>query len=234
MSTPIAVVIAGGRGQRLRPLTDKVPKPLLRLGASTIIERIVQSLKESGIEDVYLSVNYKAKDFEDRMGDGSQMGVRISYLKERHKLDTAGPLSLIPERPEVPILVTNGDILTRLDFRKLFRYHSSHASPATICAVAHAERIPYGVLQTSNDLLTGFEEKPEVKVLVNAGIYMLDPEVIDLVEPETPISMPELLGRLMAEGKEVRVFEITDKWFDIGTPEDFQEVLLEFATGEEE
>jgi NDP-sugar pyrophosphorylase family protein len=234
MSAPVAVVIAGGRGQRLRPLTDKVPKPLLRLGASTIIERIVQSLKASGVEDLYLSVNYKAQDFEDRLGDGSHLGVRISYLKERRKLDTAGPLSLLPARPDAPVLVTNGDILTRLDFRRLFRYHASHDSAATICAVAHATRIPYGVLQTSDDVLTGFEEKPEVKVLVNAGIYMLDPDVLDLVEPETAISMPDLLGRVMAEGQEVRVFQITDKWFDIGTPEDFQEVLIEFATGEEE
>ncbi len=226
--------MAGGRGQRLRPLTDKVPKPLLRLGGSTIVERIIGSLASAGVRDVYLAVNYKAEAFEERMGDGASLGVALTYLHEEQALGTAGPLSLLPKPPEGPVLVTNADILTRMDFDTLFRAHAAGGAAVTIVAVEYQSRVPYAVLRTEGERLVAIEEKPSQRVLCNGGIYMLQPEVLRLVPPETPLDMPGLIEKVMAEGMPVHVFPITDKWFDIGSPEDFERVMLEFATGEEE
>ena len=231
---PIAVVMAGGRGQRLRPLTDKVPKPLLKVGTTPIIERIIGALRDSGVAEFYLSVNYKAKVFEERLGDGDDLGVAIEYLREEKKLGTAGSLSLLPEQPVGPVLVTNADILTRLDFSRLFRYHREHGAAATVAVVHHVTRIPYGVLNSEGDRLVGIEEKPEVSVLCNAGIYVLQPEVLGYVAPDEVLDMPDLISRLLDDGVDVRLFPILERWFDIGSPEDFQRVLIEFATGEEE
>ena len=233
-SLPVAVVMAGGRGQRLRPLTDKVPKPLLKVGTTSILERIIAALRDSGVAEFFLSVNYKAQVFEDRLGNGEDLGVVIRYLREEKKLGTAGSLSLIPEQPEGPVLVTNADILTRLDFGRLFRFHREHGGAATVAVVHHATRIPYGVMNADGDRLTGIEEKPEVRVLCNAGIYVLQPEVLRHVQRDEVLDMPDLISRLLDEGVDVRVFPILERWFDIGSPEDFQRVLMEFATGEEE
>jgi dTDP-glucose pyrophosphorylase len=231
---PVAVVMAGGRGQRLRPLTDKVPKPLLKVGTTTIVERIIGALRDSGVAEVFLSVNYKAKAFEERLGDGESLGVAIEYLREQKKLGTAGSLSLLPEEPVGPVLVTNADILTRLDFGRLFRYHREHGGAATVAVVHHVTRIPYGVMNAEGDRLLRIEEKPEVKVLCNAGIYVLQPDVLRYVAPDEALDMPDLISRLLADGVDVHLFPILERWFDIGSPEDFQRVLIEFATGEEE
>lgn len=231
---PIAVVMAGGRGQRLRPLTDKVPKPLLKVGTSSIIERIIGALRDSGVAEFYLSVNYKAQVFEERLGDGDALGVTIEYLREEKKLGTAGSLALLPEEPQGPVLVTNADILTRLDFDRLFRYHREHGGPATVAVVHHVTQIPYGVMNAEGGRLVRIEEKPEVKVLCNAGIYVLQPEVLRYVAPDEVLDMPDLISRLLDDGIDVHLFPILERWFDIGSPDDFQRVLIEFATGEEE
>jgi NDP-sugar pyrophosphorylase family protein len=226
--------MAGGRGQRLRPLTDKVPKPLLRVGGSPIIERIIVALAAAGVRRFFLAVNYKAEAFEQRLGDGRDLGVSISYLRERDRLGTAGALSLLPPDVDGPVLVMNADIMTRLDFSRLFSFHREHGDPATVAAIRHVAKVPYAVLRTEGSALMGIEEKPERGVLCNAGIYMLEPGVLPLVPSQTMIDMPDLLEKVMADGRPVRVFEIHEKWFDIGSPEDFEHVLLEFATGEEE
>lgn len=231
---PVAVIMAGGRGQRLRPLTDKVPKPLLRVGGRPIVERIILSLAAAGIRDVYMAVNYKAEAFEDRLGDGAALGVRITYLRERERLGTAGALSMVPVNLGGSVLVMNADIMTRLTVADLIAFHEAHGDPATIAAIRFVSRVPYAVLRTEGTALTGIEEKPEQGVLCNAGIYVLRPDVLPLVPADTMIDMPDLLEKVMADGRTVRVFEIHDKWFDIGSPEDFEHVLLEFATGEEE
>jgi len=231
---PSAVIMAGGRGQRLRPLTDKVPKPLLKIGATTIIERIILAIAAAGIEDVFISVNYKAGAFEKKIGDGSRLGVNVTYLREEVKLGTAGSLSLLPSAPSGPVLVTNADILTRLNFGRLLDYHWQRGASATVAAVGHAAQIPYGVMRTDGSALIGVEEKPEVHVLCNAGIYVLEPRALKEVPSDAFIDMPDLLSALVRKGKGVEVFPIVEKWFDIGSPEDFQKVLIEFATGEEE
>src|SRR5919109_1143863 len=148
--TPIAVIMAGGRGQRLRPLTDKVPKPLLRVGASSIIERIIASLVSAGVEEVFLSVNYKAEAFERRLGTGDHLGVTLHYLRERQRLGTAGALSLLPDEVVKgrSLLVMAADILTGMDHRAFFAFHQSHGGAATIAAVPYAAKTPYAVLRT--------------------------------------------------------------------------------------
>lgn len=232
---PVAVVMAGGRGKRLRPLTDKVPKPLLTVGSSTIVERIMKALAEAGVSDIYLALNYKAAMFEKRLRHASdEIGVGVHFMREQEPLGTGGPLSLLPGKPAGPILVTNADIITRLQYARMFEFHRLHGGAVTMAAMEHVTQIPYGVLHTRGDRLIGQEEKPEVRVLVNAGMYVLDPDVLDLVEPDRFLDMPDLLAAVMESDRSVHVFRLIEKWIDSGSPEEFERVLIDFATGEEE
>jgi NDP-sugar pyrophosphorylase family protein len=231
---PIAVVMAGGRGKRLRPITDKVPKPLLRIGRTTIIERIMRGLAEAGIEDIYVALNYKAKMFERRLGDGEHIGARVHFMLEDHALGTAGPLGLLPERPKGPVLVTNADIITRLQYGRLLDYHRLRKGQATVAAMEHVAHIPYGVVRTTGTKLTAQEEKPDIKMLVNAGMYVLEPAAVALVKRDDYLDMPVLLDQLLAKRKAVHVFPVVEKWIDSGSPEEFERVMIDFATGEEE
>ena len=232
---PVAMVMAGGRGKRLRPYTDKVPKPLLKVGRSTIIERIMGDLAKAGVSDIYLSLNYKAKMFEQRLAHvESHVGAGVHFLLEDSPLGTAGSLSLLPEKPKGDLLVTNADIITRLQYARLFEFHRAHGGWATMTAVEHVTQIPYGVLRTRGDRLTAQEEKPEVRVRCNAGMYVLKPEALKLVKPGQYLDMPTLLDRVTDKGEAVHVFPVVEKWIDSGTPEEFERVLIQFATGEEE
>jgi len=230
----IAVVMVGGRGERLRPLTDKVPKPLLRIGPSSIVERLISSLAAAGVEDVYLAVNYKADEFDNRLGDGSQLGVRLHYMREKEPLHTAGALSLLPDIPDGPVIVTNGDIVTTLDFSRLLDFHWHDGGAITVAGVEHRTQIPYGVLRSVEHHLLEIDEKPERRDFVSAGIYALQPEVLRFIPPDTRMGMPDLIADVLAEGLPVHVFPILERWFDIGSPEEFETVLLQFATGDQE
>jgi dTDP-glucose pyrophosphorylase len=231
---PVAMVMAGGRGKRLRPYTDKVPKPLLKVGRSTIIERIIADLAAAGVSDIYLALNYKAKMFERRLAHVEEhVGARVHFLLEDAPLGTAGALSLLPESPTGDVLVTNADIVTRLQYARLFEYHRAHAGWATMTAVEHVTQIPYGVLRTRGDRLVAQEEKPEVRVRCNAGMYVLAPDVLDLVKPAEYLDMPTLLDRVTGADRAVHVFPVVESWIDSGTPAEFERVLIRFATGEE-
>jgi NDP-sugar pyrophosphorylase family protein len=232
---PVAVVMAGGKGKRLQPLTgSKVPKPLLRIGSQTIIERIMRGLVAAGIEDIYVALNYKAKMFERRLGDGERVGARVQYLHEDQALGTAGPLGLLPERPKGPVLITNADIITRLHYGRLLEFHRHHGGQATIAAVEHVAHIPYGVLRTDGDRLIEQEEKPDVAVRVNAGMYVLDPKALSVVKRDEYLDMPVLLDRLLAKRRAVHVFPLVERWTDSGSPEEFERVMIDVATGVEE
>jgi dTDP-glucose pyrophosphorylase len=231
---PIAMVMVGGRGKRLRPLTDKVPKPLLRIGGGTIVERIVRNLGAAGVVDVHLATNYMAAMFEERLGDGAQLGVRLHYIREEEVMGTAGPLSLLSETPTSPILVTNGDLVTNLDYRALFDFHWHHGGAITVASVEHHTSVPYGVLRTAGHHLLAIEEKPTRRDLVNAGIYVLEPEVLRYLPRGVEVTMPDLIADVVADGLAVSAFPVLEPWSDIGTPEEFERVLLAFATGEEE
>lgn len=228
-----AVILAGGRGQRLRPLTDKVPKPLLTVGRTTIVERLLEGLRTAGVVDVYLSVNYKAEAFEQRLGQGEGYGVRLRYLRERMELNTAGPLSLLPDRPAGPVLVMNADQVTAVPFARLVDYHRQQRADITVGAFDHAVQIPYGVLELHGERVAGIVEKPTLHWSCNAGIYVVEPEVIDLVPPDTFYGMPTLVEAVLERGGRVTAFPILEKFIDIGTLEELEAALVLFATGEE-
>jgi NDP-sugar pyrophosphorylase family protein len=226
--------MAGGRGKRLRPLTDKVPKPLLRLGRYTIIERIIRELVAAGIEDVYVSLNYKAKMFERKLGDGEHLGARVQFLHEDTALGTAGALGLLPDKPKGPVFVTNADIITRLRYARLIEFHRHRGGWATIAGAEHVKHVPYGVLRTEGSKLVAQDEKPDIRMLINAGMYVLDPRALASVKANEYLDMPVLLDQLTAKRRAVHVFPLIEKWIDSGTPEEFERVMIDFATGEEE
>ena len=229
----VAVVMVGGQGQRLRPLTDKVPKPLLKIGGLSIVERLIQSMAEAGVRDVYLTLNYKADMFEERLGTGKHLGVSLHYVHERTAMGTAGALSLLPANLNSPVVVANGDLVTTIDFRNLLDFHWHHEGAITVTGVEHLSPIPYGVLRFVEHHLLGIDEKPQRTDLVNAGIYVLEPAVLRFVPGDTASGMPDLIARAVAEGLPVHVFPILERWFDIGSPEEFERVLLHFAVGED-
>lgn len=233
-SRPVtAVVLAGGRGQRLAPLTDKVPKPLLTVGRTTIVERILAGLAAAGVSDVWLSVNYKAEMFEERLGDGSAMGVRLRYLREHKPLHTAGPLSLLPEPPAGPLLVMNADQVTALHYARMVDFHRQAGAAITVGAFAYDVQVPYGVLQLDGGRVAGMVEKPTLRNQCNAGIYVVEPDVVPLVPRNSYFGMPELVEAALATGRQVAAFPILETFIDIGTREELDKALLWFATGEE-
>lgn len=212
-----AVIMAGGEGRRLRPLTDTLPKPMVEVGGMPLLERLVRTLARGGIDRIWLSVNYLGHVIEDHFGDGNDFGVRIDYLREKQKLGTAGALSLLPTRPDSPMLVMNGDVFLRSDYRHLWTFHREHQPLATVAAVHYHVTIPYGVLRTKGTRVTALEEKPSQRFLCNAGIYALSPQAMALIPPDTFFDMPDLIARAMEAEGGVSVFPIHEYWTDIGT-----------------
>lgn len=214
-----AVVMAGGEGRRLRPLTDTIPKPLASVGGRALIEHIIESIAAIGVVRVYVAVNYKAEAIMEVLGDGSALGVNIEYLRESEKLGTAGALSLLPARPSGPLLVMNGDVLSKVPLDELYRYHYRHRCSVTMCAVEYNVRVPFGVIETAGAHVTGLAEKPEVRFLCNAGIYVVEPDVLHLAHDTYPLDMTDLIERVVADGQPVGAFPITEQWLDVGNPE---------------
>lgn len=221
------VLMAGGVGSRLRPLTDECPKPLLKVGSKPILETIIENFIEYGFHCFTLSVNYKAEMLKDYFGDGSRWGVEISYLHEGKAMGTAGPLGLLPEKPSQPILVMNGDLLTKVNFQQLLDYHQEQVAQATMCVREYTFQIPYGVAKMEKHRLIDIEEKPVQQYFVSAGIYVLEPGTLNLIPADAYFDMPDLFKRIIAKRMEVATFPIREYWLDIGRMED-----LERAKGE--
>jgi dTDP-glucose pyrophosphorylase len=228
-----ALALAGGKGERLQPLTFKVPKPLLQVGGRSILERTLEALFASRIEDVWLSVNYMADMIEERIGDGAQFGLRVQYLREEQPLNTAGPLTLIPDEPPGPVVVTNTDQITNMSFARMVDYHVTEQADITVAAFMHEVAVPYGVFELRGTELVGVREKPTVRFPINAGYYVIDPGTIGLVPQGESFGMPDLMDAVMRGGGRVVVFPMVERWIDIGTPEALEQALLLFATGEE-
>jgi dTDP-glucose pyrophosphorylase len=228
-NTPV-VLMAGGLGTRLRPLTETLPKPMIPIGEKPLLERIILRFRDQGFERFTLSVNYKAEIIRDHFDDGTRMGVAISYVDESRRMGTAGALSLIETPPEEPFIVMNGDILTTAAFGKMLDFHHETGAAATICAREFTMQVPYGVLNTEGPMLTGMEEKPVHRYLVNAGIYVLSPEVYGFLEPGEPLDMPDLMERLMAAGRQVSVHAVREYWMDIGQLDDLERARAEYET----
>ena len=213
------VIMAGGEGKRLRPLTEDCPKPMLKVKGKPMLETILDRCKEAGFHQFYLSVNYLKQQIIDHFGDGSRWGIKIEYLEESQPLGTAGALKLLPPNLSLPFLVLNGDVLTQVPYSAMLRFHEEHEAFATVSVKEHETVIPYGVVETKGTLVSGFQEKPTLTHFVNAGVYALSPKVLSYLTPNDPCDMPELLQRIQADNQLVHAFPIHENWLDVGLPE---------------
>lgn len=224
----LVVIMAGGLGTRLKQLTSDTPKPLLKVGEKPILETILDNFIDYGFKRFYVSVNFKSDMIESYFGDGSRWGVEIDYLRENQKLGTAGALGLLPERSNDPVLVMNGDVLTKVNFQQLLDFHLKHKAVATMCVREYDFQVPYGVVKLNKHHISSIEEKPVQRFFVNAGIYVLQPEVLDLIPNGLPLDMPPLFDRLIALKKETVVFPVREYWVDIGKLSDYERANGEF------
>lgn len=225
------VVMAGGLGKRLLPLTENTPKPMLRLGGDKpILELLVDQLVASGFGHFVFSVNYLADQIKNHFGDGSRWGVEIDYVEETQPLGTAGALGLVPQQHlKAPLVVVNGDILTKVSFAALLDFHKRQGALATLCVKHHEIQVPYGVVELDEQRLKGFVEKPVHRWLVNAGIYVVDPETLALLPKGRRCDMPKFISeirRYRADG--VAAFPIEEYWLDIGGHKEFERASGEF------
>jgi len=219
-----AVVMAGGKGTRLRSVTNGLPKPLLTLGSSTIVERILDNI---AADNVYLSLNYKAGLFKKLLRD------RVTYLEEKEPLGNAGALSLLPAKGAPYVFITNADLITDVNPQRMLEFHRAHDGPITMACASFSTTLKYGVVHaTKRGVLDGFDEKPVKTYLCNAGMYVVDRPALKLVPKNKFFQMPDLIDAVQRRGEDVHVFPLWEKWVDAGSPDDFQQVLMEFARGE--
>lgn len=224
------ILMVGGEGKRLRPLTEDIPKPMLLVGGKPILETILEGLSEQGFHKFFLSVRYKAHAIRAHFGNGEKWGVDIQYLEEPDPLGTAGALSLVPERPPGPVIVMNGDLLTKIDFGHLVDFHRDQQAQATMAVREYDIQIEFGVVEIENDRIIGLKEKPVHQFLVNAGIYVLEPDSLGHVPAGQPTDMPTLFQRLIDDGRKCTVFPIVEYWLDIGRLSDFENAKNVIAT----
>ena len=217
------VIMAGGEGRRLRPLTEACPKPMLRLGGVPILERILDRFTSFGFDEFYFAVNYLRDQIVDHFGDGKAFGARISYLMEDKPLGTAGALTLLPNLDAENYLITNGDLLTDMDFSLFSRYHTDQQAEATMAVRKIRHSLGFGMVKVDGTELVGIEEKPTLSFYVNAGIYLLSAEAIQRIPQGEPYDMPDLFSKLRAEGAPCSVYEVHGSWIDIGTPDKLNE-----------
>ncbi len=226
-----AVIMAGGLGTRLKPFTHIIPKPLLPLGEKSVLGVTVQKLKEQGFEEVILAVYYKSDLFEAYFGDGSKFGLKISFSMEKKRLGTAGPLLLLKQKLKDPFLVLNGDILTNMDFIRLKEFHTENNADLTLVTKKIQLPLHYGVVEKEANKILHIQEKPVVESEVNAGIYYMNPEVLDFIQPEQVFDMTELMKHLIAAGRTVVAYLLEDYWLDIGQMADYQQAQEDFKNG---
>ncbi|KMZ44021.1 MULTISPECIES: nucleotidyltransferase family protein [Bacillales] len=223
------VLMAGGLGTRLHPLTHDCPKPLLPVGNKPLLETILQSFIDQGFHRFYISVKYKAEMIQEHFGDGSNWGISIQYLQEKESLGTAGALSLLPEKPSEPFFVMNGDLLTKVNFEQLLDFHKTYQAQATMCVREYDHQIPYGVVRLDQYRLTSIEEKPTQRFFVNAGIYVLSPDAVENIPHNQYFDMPSLFDHLVKNQQQTIAFPIREYWLDIGRMADFERANMEFA-----
>ena len=223
-------LMAGGFGKRLQPLTDYCPKPLLKLGDKPLLEIIIENLVNAGFQRFFISTHYRPEMIRESIGDGSRWNIDLEYVHEDTPLGTGGSLGLLPkEQIKEPMLMMNCDVLTNLDFNKLLEFHQSHEGMATMCVREYEHRVPYGVVKSDGLKVLSMVEKPVYKELINAGIYVLSPDILNYVRPGEYVDMPTLLGGQIKSNKSVSVFPIHEYWLDIGRIEDFQQAQRDIS-----
>ncbi|MEL4394895.1 nucleotidyltransferase family protein [Shewanella algae] len=225
-------LMAGGFGTRLRPLTDNCPKPMLKIGDKPILETVIRSFIKSGFVNFYISTHYMPELIREHFGDGFELGVKITYVHEENPLGTGGALGLLPkDLPEgLPLIMMNGDVLTKVDFQRLLDFHLKNDADATMCVREYDYQIPYGVINGEGNKITSMVEKPIQRFFVNAGIYVVSPRVIQSVPENHRIDMPTLLEQHMQERNNILMFPIHEYWLDIGRMDDFNRAQADIHT----
>ena len=223
------ILMVGGLGARLRPLTDSTPKPMLKVGSQPILQTIVGKFADCGYVNIVMCVNYKSHIIQDYFGDGSEFGVNIEYILEEQRMGTAGALSLLKEKPTEPFFVMNGDLLTSLDFEKMLDFHETYDAKATMCVREYDIEVPYGVVNVADENITSIEEKPIHRFFVNAGIYILNPDCINLIPRDEFYDMPSLFEKMITNNNKTISFPLQEYWLDIGRIADYERANLEYS-----
>ena len=223
------VLMAGGMGTRLYPLTQQRPKPLLKVGEKPIIQTIIENFISQGFSDFKICINYLGEKIKDFCGDGSRWNVNIDYIEEDKRLGTAGALSLLPQRPDKPFFVMNGDVLTKVDFVRLLVFHEKQKNLATMCVREYRYQIPYGVVKLDQHRIVDLKEKPVEYYNVNAGVYLLEPAVLDYIPANQYFDMTRLFEVMMERNLQVGSFPLREYWMDVGRMEDFEQAHTDYT-----
>lgn len=225
-------LMAGGFGTRLKPLTDNCPKPMLKIGNKPILETVIQSFIKAGFVNFYISTHYMPEQIQAHFGDGSEWKVNITYIHEEEPLGTGGALGLLPKDlpSDLPLIMMNGDVLTKVDFQRLLEFHLDSNADATMCVREYEYQIPYGVIKGEGSKIISMEEKPVQSFFVNAGIYVVSPKIVHSVPRNHHIDMPSLLEQHIEQEKLVQMFPIHEYWLDIGRMDDFKRAQVDFHT----
>ncbi len=225
-----AVIMAGGFGKRLLPLTEEVPKPMLPLGDRPLLERTIEQLRLAGIREINLTTHYLTPSIVQHFGDGEAFGVRINYTNEDQPLGTAGGLKLL-KRAEGSFLVINGDVLTGVSFQKMLLYHRKHNAMMTVGVRTHELEVPFGVVECDEERITQLREKPSLTLFINAGIYLLEPAACDYIPDGQRFDMTDLIEKLLDEGRMVVSFPIIEYWQDVGRHENYRQAQEDLRNG---
>ena len=223
------VLMAGGLGTRLHPLTQHKPKPLLAIGNKPILETILESFVDQGFGRFFIAVNYKAEMIKEYFGDGARWGVELEYLHETSRMGTAGALSMLPGKPDAPLIVMNGDILTKASFEGLLDFHAEHRATATMAVREYSYQVPYGVVRLDGSNIMSIEEKPSHRCYVSAGIYALSPEALRHFPSDGFFDMPSLFEKLVLQGARTSAYPLREYWLDIGRLEEFEQAQKEWG-----
>ncbi|OXL41860.1 alcohol dehydrogenase [Enterobacter mori] len=225
-------IMAGGFGTRLKPLTDTCPKPMLCIGGKPILETVIRSFVKAGFNNFYISTHYMPETIKEHFGDGERFDSKINYVYEENPLGTGGALGLLPEdlSNEHPLIMINGDVLTNVDYERLIKFHIESKADATICVREYDYQIPYGVIKGEGNKIVSMEEKPVQRFFVNAGIYVVSPNIFKAVPKNHRVDMPTLLEQHMANNKNILMFPIHEYWLDIGRMDDFKKAQVDYFT----
>ena len=223
-----AVVMAGGKGRRLRPYTENVPKPMIKIAGRPILERIVLHLVSSGICRIFISVNHLSEIIESHFKDGFDYGAEIMYLRENEPLGSGGAISLLPEIPEHPVLVMNGDVISEADCSRIITFHTQNDFYATMGIASYFHQVPYGCVETEDNRLRSLAEKPVLEKMVNAGIYVLSPQAVSAIPKNTSFPITTLFEDAFTKNLPCGAFTIEKEWLDIGTPKQLKQARGEF------
>ncbi len=226
-----AVIMAGGLGKRLKPFTEVLPKPLLPLGESSVVEILIQKLKNFGVNEIIISTFYKSDLLERYLGDGSKYGIDLSYIKEEKPLGTAGSLSLLKGKIREPFIVTNGDILTNINFSALMNFHKNNNADVTVVTKIIQVPLNYGVISSDNLSVKSIEEKPVLNFEINAGIYVINNDLLDNLKENEHYLMTDLLHDLLAKNKRVIRHPFDGYWLDMGFVGDYEKAQNDFREG---